>query len=119
MPRVILTTSDSGAGCLRLAGLADVVIPFGFRFVWGRLPSATELATSFAPHPTQEDPSGAHWLDKFCRENEEVRGKGLGLLNYASKAKRSSCGSTRIRMHSCSLCNCSLISGPTPKSYRN
>lgn len=87
MPRVILTTSDSGAGCLRLAGLADVVIPFGFRFVWGRLPSATELATSFAPHPTQEDPSGAHWLDKFCRENEEVRGKGLGLLELCQQSE--------------------------------
>ena len=39
MTRLILTTSDSGAGSLKQAGIADIVIPFGFRFVWEKLPS--------------------------------------------------------------------------------
>ena len=30
MTRLILTTDDSGAGSLKDAGLADIVIPFGF-----------------------------------------------------------------------------------------
>jgi hypothetical protein len=32
MTRLILTTDDSGAGCLKGTGLADIVIWFGLRF---------------------------------------------------------------------------------------
>ncbi|MGZ3285937.1 MAG: hypothetical protein ACXU9A_25050, partial [Xanthobacteraceae bacterium] len=55
MTRLILTTDDSGAGSLRQAGLADIVIPFGFRFVWGPLPSDAELAAAVAPHSMQPE----------------------------------------------------------------
>ena len=34
MTRLILTTSDSGAGNLRQSGIADIVIPLGFQFIW-------------------------------------------------------------------------------------
>ena len=46
MTRLILT-SRSGAG-LMLLDLADIVIFFSFRFVWGPLPSPDELATYVA-----------------------------------------------------------------------
>ena len=48
MKRLILTTSDSGAGCLKVAGIADKVIGIGYRFSAGPLLSETELAESFA-----------------------------------------------------------------------
>jgi hypothetical protein len=35
MKRLILTTSDSSAGCLRQPGIADMVMPFGQRFSIG------------------------------------------------------------------------------------
>jgi hypothetical protein len=46
MTRLILT-SLSGFS-LERSGLADVVIPFVFRFLWGPLPSPDELATYVA-----------------------------------------------------------------------
>jgi hypothetical protein len=35
MKRLILTTDDSGAGCIKVAGLADFAITLGRRLVWG------------------------------------------------------------------------------------
>jgi len=68
MTRLILTTSDSGAGSLKGTGIADIVIPFGipfgFRFVWGRLPSDAELAASLAPNSTQHP-----WLWNIYRKH--------------------------------------------------
>ena len=55
MTRLILTTGDSAAGSLKQAGLADIVIPFGIRFVWGSLPTLTELATLLAPRSAEHD----------------------------------------------------------------
>jgi hypothetical protein len=49
MTRLILTTSDSGAGSLRQSGIADIVIPLGFQFIWGPLPSAGDLALVACP----------------------------------------------------------------------
>jgi len=49
MTRLILTSSDSAAGCLLGAGVGDIVIPFGFRFVWGELPSDTQLEAMLGP----------------------------------------------------------------------
>src|SRR5262245_45741049 len=43
MSRLILTFEDIAAGALKGAGLADRVVPFGWRFVWGTLPSPSEL----------------------------------------------------------------------------
>jgi len=48
MKRLILTTSDSGAGCLKAAEIADKVIGIGYRFAAGPLLSKAELAESFA-----------------------------------------------------------------------
>src|SRR5947209_13952018 len=78
MTRLIMTTSDSGAGCLREAGLADIVIPFGLRLVWGPVPSATEFAKLFAPPSANEGvPS---WLKKFSQARKGLARKSLGLL---------------------------------------
>ena len=46
MKRLILTNS-SGLDLMH-SGLAEVVIPFVFRFVWGPLPSPDELAAYVA-----------------------------------------------------------------------
>ena len=43
MSRLILTFDDSAAGALESARLADRVIAFGFRFVWGPLHTPDEL----------------------------------------------------------------------------
>ena len=59
--RLILTTSDSGAGGLRQTGLADIVIPFGFRFVWGPLPSDADLVTSLSRGSLQPDGTIDHF----------------------------------------------------------
>src|SRR5580698_8488105 len=59
MKRLILTTSDSGAGCLRQPGIADAVLPLGERcFLWEPLPSDIEIAESLA----QDD-----WLGRIYR----------------------------------------------------
>jgi hypothetical protein len=49
MKRLILTTSDSGAGCLKAAGVADKVVGSGHRFVVGPLLPQAKLAESLAP----------------------------------------------------------------------
>lgn len=49
MARLILTSTDSGAGCLLRAGVADIVIPLGFRFVWDALPSDAKLEAMWGP----------------------------------------------------------------------
>jgi hypothetical protein len=87
MTRLILTTSDSGAGCLRQPGLADIVIPFGFRLVWGRLPSDTELASSLGQHLANDDPSVPHWLENFGSGYKEIRSKDLGLLELCQQCE--------------------------------
>ena len=48
MKRLILTTSDAGAGCLKTTGIADKVIGIGYRFDAGSLLSDADLAKSFA-----------------------------------------------------------------------
>jgi hypothetical protein len=64
MTLLILTTSDSGAGSLKQTGITDIVIPFGFRFVWGPLPSDTEFAAALAPSAKQH-----HWLRDVYRKH--------------------------------------------------
>jgi hypothetical protein len=49
MTRLILTSSDSAGGCLLRAGIGDIVIPFGFRFVWDALPSDARLEAMLGP----------------------------------------------------------------------
>ncbi len=60
MTRLILT-GESGVSLFR-SDLADVVIPFIFRFVWGPLPSPDELATYVAAR-SDKHARGTHWSD--------------------------------------------------------
>ena len=65
MTRLILTTDDSGAGCLKQTGIADNVIPFGLRFVCGPLPSEAQLADFLAERSVKHVSAGSHWLDNL------------------------------------------------------
>jgi hypothetical protein len=56
MTRLILTSSDSAGGCLLRAGVGDIVIPLGFRFVWGALPSDAELEGLLGPGSLEHFP---------------------------------------------------------------
>ena len=60
MMRLILTTTDTGAGALRGTGIADVVIGFDFRFVWGPLPLQAELASFLEGRSAELFPHHAH-----------------------------------------------------------
>src|SRR5258707_15820071 len=86
MTRLILTFDDSGAGALKGAGLADCVIPFGLRFVWGRLRSRSELDTSLSSRPAMRGASISHWLDNLIDECfEDARSHGPGLIEFCER----------------------------------
>jgi hypothetical protein len=85
MTRLILTTDSSGAGCLMQAGIADRVIPLGFCFVWGPLPSPSDLATSLSPRSTKHDTALPHWLENSGRRHGQIRRKGLGLIELCQQ----------------------------------
>ena len=88
MTRLILTTDDSGAGCLKGIGLADIVIWFGLRFTWGPLPSDAELATFLEARSTKHGSPGSHWLDFIrSRHLEEIEGKDLGLTDLCKRCE--------------------------------
>jgi hypothetical protein len=80
MTRLILT-GLSGTSLFR-SDLADVVIPFTFRFVWGPLPSPDELATYIAMRSDKHGP-GKHWSDYVGRWPRATGArKDLGLLEF-------------------------------------
>jgi len=88
MTRLILTTSDSGAGGLRQTGLADIVVPLGFRFVWGPLPSDAELAAALAPHPAPHDQTFDRWLrNVYWKHFREVSDDDIGLLDLCERCE--------------------------------
>ena len=88
MTRLILTTDDSGAGCLKGTGLADIVIWFGLRLVWGPLPSDAELATFLEARSAKHGSPGSHWLDFVrARHLEEIQGKDLGLIDLCERCE--------------------------------
>jgi hypothetical protein len=87
MSRLILTTDSSGAGNLLLAGIADPVISLGFRFVWGPLPSPSDLAMSLSTRSKKHDPALPHWLDDSGLRHEELRRKGLGLIELCRQCE--------------------------------
>ena len=88
MTRLILTSSDSGAGGLMQAGLADIVIPFGIRFIRDRLPTPTGLATLFAARSAEHGSPGSHWLDFIRRRHlEEIGGRDLGLIELCERCE--------------------------------
>jgi hypothetical protein len=60
MQRLIFTTSDAGAGCLRQPGVADMVMPLGSRFFReDPLPSDVEIANSLEEND---------WLGRIYRK---------------------------------------------------
>ena len=66
MKRLIFTTSDSGAGCLRQPGIADMVMPLGSRFfLYEPLPSDVEIANSL-----EEDDWLGRIYGKYTRETD-------------------------------------------------
>src|ERR1700687_2036031 len=80
MTRLILT-SQPGLGFER-SDLADVVIAFSFRFVWGPLPSADELATYVAAR-SDNHARGTHWSDYGGRWPPAAKArKDLGLIEF-------------------------------------
>src|ERR1700722_10105573 len=86
--RLILTTSDSGAGSLRQTGLADIVIPFGFRFVWGPLPSDADLVSSLSRGSPQPDGTIDLWLKNAYRKYfGEIAGNGIGLIDLCERCE--------------------------------
>ena len=86
MKRLILATNDTGAGSLSQAGLADFVIGFGPRFVWGPLASQAELATFLEARSTKHDLVGAHWLDYVDRRLFLDATLGdLGLVEFCER----------------------------------
>ncbi len=87
MTRLILTTDSTGAGCLQQTGIADLVIPLGFRFVWGPLPSPSDLVTSLSTRSREHDPALPRWLDDTGRRHEELRRKGLGLIELCEQCE--------------------------------
>ena len=88
MTRLILAMDDTGAGTLRDAGLADIVLPFGFRFVWGPLPSDAELATSVAPRSVQHVQMTDHWLWNVYRKHfGEIGSNESGLIDLCERCE--------------------------------
>jgi hypothetical protein len=86
MQRLILTTSDSGAGGLLGARLADCVIPLAPKFAWGGpLPSQVELETWLSSRSARHKAPGSHWLDLAAERLEEVRTEGPGLIKFFSR----------------------------------
>jgi hypothetical protein len=84
MKRLILTSSDSGAGALKGTGLADGVIAVEPRFVWGPLPSPSELERRLAPHPADKA-DGSHWLDNVRGKSiEDAKSQGPGLAEFCA-----------------------------------
>ncbi|MCA6110314.1 hypothetical protein [Bradyrhizobium cenepequi] len=86
MKRLILTSSDSGAGALKRAGFADCVIPFGLRFVWGQLPSPVKLERLLSARSAGHGASVHHWLDNLTGKYvDEARTHGLGLAEFCER----------------------------------
>jgi len=85
MTRLILSSSDSGAGGLLEARLANCVIPLRPRFVWGPLPSQIELEAWLSSRPARHEVSGSHWLDLTGKRFAEARTEGPGLIEFCAR----------------------------------
>ncbi|WP_298374698.1 hypothetical protein [uncultured Bradyrhizobium sp.] len=85
MTRLILTFTDSGAGGLKAARLADCVVGVEQRFVCGKLPPSSELDALFSPRAASYR-AGAHWLDNLTgRLLEDAHRQGLGLIEFCER----------------------------------
>jgi hypothetical protein len=88
MTRLILTTDDSGAGCLKQTGIADIVIPFGLRFVCGPLPSEAQLADFLAERSAKHVPTGSHWLDNLNPARLGEAGRDIGFVDFCDRYEK-------------------------------
>jgi hypothetical protein len=76
-----ILTSTSGVSLKRKGeDIADVVIPFTVRLVWGQLPSSDKLA-SYLGKGTGEHARGNHWSD-FVSWPRDVGPPPLGLVEF-------------------------------------
>ena len=78
MTRLILTSTDSGAGCLLGARIADIVIPLGFRLVWGAPPTDAELEAMLGPGSLDHFPQ---------RRLREYHSQGMGTLDLCERCE--------------------------------
>ncbi|RXT50768.1 hypothetical protein [Bradyrhizobium betae] len=79
MKRLILTGWGGGSELTR-SGLAEIVIPFHFRFEWGPLPRAEKLSAYFAAYTTDLGPAD-HWSD-WVRWPRGAKGRKLSLAEF-------------------------------------
>jgi hypothetical protein len=79
MTRLILTGWGGGSELGR-SGLAEIVIPFHFRFEWGPLPTAEKLSAYFAAYTTDLGPAD-HWSD-WVRWPRGAKGRKLSLAEF-------------------------------------
>ena len=86
MERLILA-GESGANLMR-AGLADVVIPFSFRFVCEQLPCSDEFTSYVSARSKKKHDFDFHWSDFFgrWRQADKAR-KDLGLAEFCEPYK--------------------------------
>jgi hypothetical protein len=78
MTRLILTATDSGAGCLLGAGIADIVIPLNFRLVWGAPPSDAQLEAMLGPGSLDHFPQ---------RRLGELHSQGVGMFDLCERCE--------------------------------
>jgi hypothetical protein len=84
MKRLILTNESSGAGNLGVSRRADFVVSVQRQFVWGRLPSDTELSGFFGKRKTRQ--SKPNWLDYQPEHRvKRIGAMGLGLVEFCSR----------------------------------
>ncbi len=87
MTRLILTTSDSGAGHLKMTGIADRVVGMDQRLVHGPLPSDSETSTFFG---SRQDVAAFqaldHWLSWISFAYAEKLGRDRpGLMEMCEE----------------------------------
>jgi hypothetical protein len=87
MTRLILTTCDSGAGGLMLAGVGDIVLYLNYRFVWGRVPSDSEYIPWLTPRPTPEDGDSPRTWNLYRRHFGEIDRDEIGLIDFCERCE--------------------------------
>ena len=79
MTRLILTSTDSGAGHLLGTRIADIVLPLDFRLVWGAPPTDAELEAKLGPGSLDHFPQ---------RRLREFHSQGMGTLDLCELCER-------------------------------
>jgi hypothetical protein len=83
---LILTTNELAADRLRRTDLANVVISFDQRFVYGKLPSQDELAILLGPRWARCDVGVGHWLHGVrCGDREGDGNRDTRFVDFCDK----------------------------------